>query len=253
MGGSNFIYLPTWAKATAIFVLVATLLAAIFIALKYVGEAKYPDWILISMSVAQISASGLAASLILFFSQRSIDIGGLVHRSDVYLTSEVPDGVKRLESLGRAHEGKLADVTMRVVHAKGSYGAIYIGAIDKMKFRFRVTLNVNSLTALFYISENVLEQKEPIETLFEDFYRVAKRGGYSVDIQEEVEEFDKQNSLNIYAYKDFGEGFLHDTEKRLASVQQVAHMLRALCLQATRSELKIAFASAPGRKLPFGR
>jgi hypothetical protein len=80
----NLIYLPAWVKVVSIAILSLCLIFSMAIALSFIGQPDRSDWILLAMSIAQVTASGLVLSLVVFFSERDLSVSALRQKSEEF-------------------------------------------------------------------------------------------------------------------------------------------------------------------------
>ena len=63
---SSIIYAPAWVKFSAIALFCLALSLSGYVTIKFIGKSNNEDYILISMSLAQMALSGLAVSIVIF-------------------------------------------------------------------------------------------------------------------------------------------------------------------------------------------
>lgn len=237
MQSDSYIYLPGWVKLAAIVVLSVTLFGALGVAGLGVMGAGEAGWIEVSMAVVQISVSGLALALVLFFSQRAISVDRLVRKSDEYMERDVPAALRRFERITPGPLGSLA----KVAHAPGAYGAWYDCWIDDMALNFRFGLRMRHVTVNVFLPRSHFPSVPETQQILKATLKRAKDVGFDYDMAEETQERDGRDYVTIYFMQSLDSGFLFDTERRLSLLQQVSLVLRSLCINARRQGRRLAY------------
>ena len=96
MDSNFFLYLPRWVKIISISVLVFSLILGVVIAVYFAARQDKSDYVLIGMSLAQTSASGLLLALVVFFSEKDNSIKLLIKKTKHFLKKEIPHGLQRI-------------------------------------------------------------------------------------------------------------------------------------------------------------
>ncbi|NML74377.1 hypothetical protein HHL25_09610 [Rhizobium sp. S-51] len=243
MDGQHFIYTPYWLRVVAIVCLTAILALSIVVTIFYIHTNK-EDWILLALSAAQVSASGLVVVLFLFFSARDVGSTGLQHKADRFLCTTFPSACALIDfpvaeprtwgdmKIGQRFIRKnreQAPTEVLVRHNMGENAAFYrIGKQDRA-LTMRLQANVYELTVSYYFPAASQGEVEGLKDKLDwALQRYTEIGGYAISWYFSKEEFDSRTYASVHLTRVFPEDFLENEKLKLFFCQDVAASTRSL-------------------------
>ncbi|WP_139112675.1 hypothetical protein [Hoeflea olei] len=243
MEHKNFIYTPIWVRILSIGALAVTLVMSLFVTWSYLDTDK-DTWVLVAMSLAQVSASGLAFVLVIFYSSRDAGVAGLRQKTNTFLCRVIPrvllfidfpkpaaaDWKKAKTSGGRIRKDLAnSPTTIAIKKISGDNSALYTVNALSERLTLRVQVNVWELTVSYYFpaqSEADLERlKGQLDWAMSRFTQIA---GYKESWYFSEEEFDQQTYVSVHLTKNFDRDFLDDDRQKLNFAQDLAASSRSL-------------------------
>jgi len=234
---NSIIYAPAWVKLVAIILFVLALFVAVYVAVRYVGKPDSGDYILTAMSLAQIALSGLAVTVVIFFSQREIGLKGLVKKTKYFLTDELFLGLGRIEYSPVFCKAEDFNLNVRVSHSDGAIGATYRIFVADSSIYMRVNLNVMRFIVLYYFPCVSGRTVVDLEALLEAVLAGARNAGYEFKIRRQTEFLDGDCECDVlYLYNNQPEGdFLINSMQRLFWIQDIILMTRSVLIESKRN------------------
>lgn len=243
MKRKNFVYTPFWVRVISILALFLTLSIALYVTYYYLGSGR-ETWILASLGVAQVTASGLVVVLLVFFSERDASVERLQVRTDFFLLRTLPRALVFIDfPLSTAKDwrkGKFSIRRMRrnrrnsptridVIHSSGNCEAYYrIKALGE-KITLRVQLNVSELTVSYYFpskdSNDIGEIKNKMAWAISRYTDIGK---YIASWYFSTEKFDGKTYISVHLAKEFSPDFLEKEAEKLKFSQDVTASTRSL-------------------------
>lgn len=258
MESRSFIYAPGWVKVVALGVLAFTLASAIGVSLYFLGKENRQDWILVAMSLGQVAASGIVIALVVFFSEKDVNIISLQKRSErlfletfprACLLIDFPEGEfklwesKRIKGNDIVQALRNSKTTIQVKHMPGQIDAYYHicrESGDSMIMRLQV--NVGEVVVSYYIPavcENEMHEiSKKLEWAFSRYYEV---GGYVGGWYFSREDFDGLTYASIHLTKDFGPDFLENERKKLFMSNDVAATTRGIMKDCVKNSISMSY------------
>ena len=250
MEGKSLIYAPSWVKAISIFVLACALGSSIALAVYYVGQEDREDWILLSMSLAQVAASGLVLGLVVFFSERDVNVLGLQKRCERFLLKTLPEAFLLidypLEGFEDFQEGKRRSISrktllrksrtkIKVAHSSGSISSFYrINALNE-ELNMLVKANIWELVVSYYFPVTSVEESNSIrETMEWAFAGYTELDNFHMSWNVDSQAFDgtEQKYAAFHFKKEYGKEFLEDGRAQAFFAQMVTALTRSLIREA---------------------
>lgn len=243
MNGQTFFYTPVWVKILALSTLTVTLLFSLVVAWLYV-RTEHETWVLVAMSVAQVSASGLVVALLVFFSARDIGAIGVQLKADQFLGRTVPRALLYIDypldaavdwqrkkvgllRIRRAAKRSCTGISLR--HTPGSNAAIYFIKTRSASLVLRIQANVSEITVSYYFPASTEAETDRLKTDLDwALSRYISVGGYHQSWYFSVEEFDDTPYVSVHLTKRFSDDFLDDEREKMAFAQDVAASTRSL-------------------------
>lgn len=243
MDSKNFLYTPIWVRILSIGALAITLVMSLFVTWHYL-ETDKETWLLVAMSLAQVSASGLAFALVIFYSSKDAGLSGLQQKTNVFLCRVLPRNLllidvptpllldwKNAKISRRQINRDLSNSPTRVSIQKVSGGnsALYhVNALGE-NLNLRVQVNVWELTISYYFpakSElDVDRLKDQLEWAMSRFTQII---GYKESWYFSNEDFDQKSYVSVHLTKDFDSDFLDDDRQKLNFAQDLTASTRSL-------------------------
>lgn len=136
MENKNFIYTPIWVRVLSIGALSITLVMSLLVTWHYLDTEK-ETWLLVAMSLAQVSASGLAFTLVVFYSSKDAGISGLQHKTNLFLCRVLPRTLLLIDFPNPA----VSDWKKSLIPVKGRLAKIWPSLLRPSVFRkYRVAI-----------------------------------------------------------------------------------------------------------------
>jgi len=260
VNGQNFFYTPVWVKVVALSTLTMTLLFSLAIAWLYV-RTDDETWVLVAMSVAQVSASGLVVALLVFFSARDIGAIGVQLKADQFLGRTVPRALlyidcpldeavdwqrKKVGLLRIRRATKRSRTRIRLRHTAGSNAAFYFIETRATSLVLRIQANVSEITVSYYFPAASGDETDRLKTDLEwALSRYTAVGGYHQSWYFSVEDFDDSPYVSVHLTRCFSEDFLDDEREKMAFVQDVAASTRSLIKDCAARGVPLARGTVP--------
>lgn len=250
MESKSLIYAPNWVKALSLVVLVVALAGAVTMAAYYVGQKDRQDWILISMSLAQAAASGLVIGVVVFFSERDVNVAGLQRRCEQFLLKTVPDAFLLIDyplggfadyqdrSVGRVTIGRLrrkSRTRVDVAHSEGDTAAFYRVHALGGTLHMLVKVNVWEVVVSYYFpARSADDETRILERMDWAFAGYTRLDTFTMSSNVDAQPFDETGNLYVAVHfkKEYDAEFLENERAKLFFVQMVAALTRSLIREA---------------------
>lgn len=227
----QLIYLPAWVKVVLVAVLAATLGAAIYIAISFIGVPEKSDWILLAVTGAQLAATVLIASLVLFFSQTDDSINALDKKADQFLKKVIPASLEKITApnLGL---GRLRVVTGG---SRDVFGYNYIlHDAEGFQLKIWIGLNVRRIFVIYFVSGEGPTTVADLQRIFRFTFGGAESVGFKANFEEGVVE--DERIVSIWLTADATERLLTSPMDKLFWSQDVAMMTQSFLRTALRNK-----------------
>ncbi len=258
MESRNFIYAPGWVKVVALSVLVFTLASAIGVSLYFLGKEEKQDWILVAMSLGQVAASGIVIAIVVFFSEKDVNVINLQRRAErlfletfprACLLIDFPEGEfkdwgnKKMRANDIAQALKNSKTSIKVNHIPGQIDAYYyISRESGGSIVMRLQVNVGEVVVSYYIpaksEDDTHEIARVLKWAFSRYYEV---GGYVGGWYFSKEDFDGLTYASIHLTKDFGPDFLENERKKLFMSNDVAATTRGIMKDCVKNGISMSY------------
>ncbi len=257
MEGKSLIYAPNWVKALSILVLLGALGTALGLAAYYVGQEGRQDWILVSMSLAQAAASGLVLGLVVFFSERDVNVRGLRQRCELFLQKTVPDSLLLVDyplegfsGSGRSMQAptlreirRKTGTRVEVAHSRGDVSAFYrVHALDEV-LHMLVKVNVWEVVVSYYFPVSGAEEGERVrESMNWAFQGFTQLDSFAMNWNVDQQSFDDSGTVyaGFHFKKEYGREFLEDERSKMFLAQMVTALTRSLIREAKSQGVQLS-------------
>lgn len=241
----KIIYLPSWIKITIISALILCLGVAVFISISFVGVPDHSDWILLSLSLAQVAATALVISLVLIFGEREANLGILTSKTERLLLTHLPQTLARIED----SHGKKPTISVSAIN--NIFGANYILETENIKTKMWVGLNVDRIIIAYFIKSS--ESADTIKNIFQYTFGGAESVGYKVNFEEATIKTSGEKILSIWCTwpaiqngSNLSTELISNPEKKLFIIQDIAMMTQSFIRTAERNSISILTDTDPG-------
>ena len=139
------------------------------------------DHTLTALAVAQLSASGLVVSFILFFSEKEMSTRLLRGKTDRFLEQDLLTSLSRITI---KDGGAVKPVSASILDSEQGidrFGRVFTLSSDQQQLRMWVGLNVHRFLVLYFLKLPEAQTLEQLEQQFEITFSGAKSVGYHVD------------------------------------------------------------------------
>lgn len=233
---SNFIFLPPWAKALSIIVLLVSLATSTYLIYHFVSKGGMSDHTLSALAVAQLSATGLVAAFILFFSEREMSSKLLRGKTDRFLEDDLLTSLSRITVRDGSGTKPVSASILDQEEGIDRFGRVFTLSSEQQDLRMWVGLNVHRFLVLYFLK---LPDDKTLEQLEQDFmitFSGAKTVGYGVDYLSA--EFPEENIACIRASYSVPEvAFLAKPTLKLYWANDIALMTQSLFRTALRNDI----------------
>lgn len=239
---SRVLYVPSWARRLAIAVLVLLFVGSIGLC-AYVLGAKMDDrtdLLLLSLSILQTSAAGIAFVVVLFYSRRDANMAMLVRQSDDFLKIHMRNALRKVSvpSLGikafKVDDGGAKDV----------FGHLLIMTGGAVTVPLWVGLNVHRLFVIYYLAREPEDDfVERVKAIFNFTFGGAMDAGFKANYEPAV--VDGEPILSIWLYAQTDHDLLTNPLQKLFWSQDVAMMTESFIRTALRNGLNLTTRCKP--------
>jgi hypothetical protein len=241
----SFIHVPLRIKRIALALLVLVLLTSISMTAFYVladnpKDPKYADWILVSMSVAQIALAGFAGALVLFYTEREVGTDVLQAKTSLFLDVQLPDVLSKVSAnYGRRNEGS------RVIQLGRSdiFGAAYELHCGKDQVKLWVGLNVSRLIVIYWVEAEAEAEiknfQSQLEQTFQFTFGGAQKVGFSTYF-EPAKSPSGRSIISIWSSIKLDQNLLLQPSDRLFWMQDIAMMTESFWRTALRNQVSLS-------------
>lgn len=237
---SKIIYVPKPIKILVIFILLMILGSALYFTYFYVQEAKNSDWVIVSLSIAQISSSGLVLFLLLIYAERGSSVKLLRSKSEEFIKVLIPRAFDENAII-------LKDETVALkAEVIASYGPlfhfykIYAEKDPSKALRMGLVFNLRRLAVYLYLPKNgkhFKDQKE-VEAYFEHGFKITESVGYSCSVTESTEPFFNQRCYILaFTHENLGNEFIDKPTDKLFFAQDISEMVKWYLSQEIAGDL----------------
>ena len=241
----KIIYLPTWIKISVVTTLAFCLISAIYVSLSYIGIPEHSDWILLSLSLAQLAATALIISLILIFGEREENIEYLKDKTNLFLKHQLPKVLEKIED----SEGE--KVTTSTSQPNNIFGINYELITENTKIKMWAGINVDRVIISYFVKST--KPLEEIKEIFKYTFGGAETVGYKINYEEATTITHNEKILSIWctwpAINDSSQlatELLSNPEKKLFIIQDIAMMTQSFLRTAERQKINAYPDSSPG-------
>lgn len=241
----RLIYVPRPARVAALALLtlsltVALVAVATFVALEDPAQPRFSDWILVGMSLAQLSLSGLAIALILFYSEREANAGALQDKAGYVLTQQIPEVLRKVTP---SFELRHRQTRVEMTGQSDIFGAAYRLQAEEHVLRVWIGLNVSRLFVIFWIDEaGGAHGPAPTAAALQEVFRFTFGGAEDVGYRTRYEaaRAGERQIVSIWSTVDCGSNLLSEPSKRLFWIQDIAMMIESFWRTSIRNGLQTA-------------
>jgi len=203
-------------------------------------DPKYADWILLSMSVVQITLAGIAGAFILFFSEREVGTDVLQKKTDYFLTELLPVVLAKVSpSYDQRHIGSRVTKLGR----SDIFGAAYELSCGTQKMKLWLGLNVSRIIVIYWIEANTGDDlKQTIADIQKTFFFTfegAKKVGYSTNFEPATSPANKP-IVSIWSNIMLEQNLLLQPSDRLFWMQDIAMMTESFWRTAIRNKVQLS-------------
>ncbi len=241
----GLIHIPQKIRNIALWLLGVALLSAVVMTTFYVAadnpkDPKYADWILLSMSVVQITLAGFAGGLVLFFSEREVGTDVLQQKTDQFLNELLPSVLAKISpSYDQRHIGSRVTKLGR----SDIFGAAYELSCGTQKMKLWVGLNVSRIIVVYWIDvDKSTDQSKVIIDLQKAFFFTfegANKVGFSTNFEPARSPTNKP-IVSIWSNIKLEQNLLLQPSDRLFWMQDIAMMTESFWRTAIRNKVQLS-------------
>lgn len=236
---TELIFVPFWLRVFSITMLSLLLVSGVVFTFHYIGAEGMEDWILVSITSAQVAASGLTAVLLIMYSSRSISTKGLEEKTEIFLSKLVPEQIRKISSASKDTTWKIDTHIVERSPILYSYRVVVADGNKNFEMSFSMLLNVKRLAIYVYIDAHNF-----------DLDRVKQVLGYTIEVSEGVgytcsfntsyeERFSKKSHMVAFVNEGLGEDFLTNSYSQLFFLNDITMLIRSFLLYQNRNEIEM--------------
>ncbi len=248
MRTENLLFLPPAVKVVAILILVAAIIFSGTLTAYYVFWIDAENtFVLAALSVFQVTTSGAAIVLVLFFSRRALGRDALMKETTKWLIKDLKSALDLIDLPFNPNPNhwstaqkaaKLSRASVTLEHQNGANAAHYLVSAFDVKLFMRITLNSHRFIVLYYVPSRSDDDIRRVEDATDIVLSGARLAGYDSRIAVSPAPWDPATRfVEIYCIKEVKRGFLMDSSERLYWSQDIATMTRSLIIQLKRHGL----------------
>lgn len=241
LDAKRIVYLPRWARILTLLLSVMALLTSLGISIRLAFTAEHSEFILLSMSVAQISLGGMLFVVSLFFSARDESISLLQKRSDEFLRVQVPQALARIS----VPESGIARFTVESEGQNDIFGIRFHLKSGDFRFPIWIGLNVRRIFAIYFVN---MDGKPPayvdeIKRIFAFTFGGAELINFKSHYETAV--VDGEHILSIWLTAPTVPDLLTNPNEKLFWAQDVAMMTESFLRTAIRNGVPLETRTKP--------
>lgn len=231
------LHAPTWVKFVSLILLLVAFTVATLVTIAYVGEDK-ADWILISISLAQIALTGIVFLLIYFFSERDHSTKNLRKLSDRFIDEDVKKSLEKIELYFCGEEKVNVSVSQECTGIFGREISIKCGEFFANLW---VGINVNKIWCIYTFDDLLPDRHLNESDILKELAATiegAKSTGYEVGVTRLASRDKGAFSLCATNLVENDPHMLTNSHRRLFFANDIAMMTHSLINTAWRAGIK---------------
>lgn len=240
----KILYLPLWVKVVTVAALLVCLTVSITISIAFIGVPQHTDWILVSMALAQLSATALLISLTVIFGEREANIDILKTKTDQFLTQHAPKVLKRIED----NDGDNPEIDISAPN--NIFGVNYILKTSGAQMKMWLGLNVDRVIVIYFIKGISVEEAKNI---YKYTFGGAETVGYNINYETTMLPKNNEEIISIWCTwpkiqnaDNLATDLLNHPEKKLFIIQDIAMMTQSFMRTSQRAKVNIFTDGNPG-------
>lgn len=240
----KILYLPLWVKVVTVAALLVCLTVSITISIAFIGVPQHTDWILVSMALAQLSATALLISLTVIFGEREANIDILKTKTDQFLTQHAPKVLRRIED----NDGDNPEIDISAPN--NIFGVNYILKTSGAQMKMWLGLNVDRVIVIYFIKGISVEEAKNI---YKYTFGGAETVGYNINYETTMLPKNNEEIISIWCTwpkiqnaDNLATDLLNHPEKKLFIIQDIAMMTQSFMRTSQRAKVNIFTDGNPG-------
>ena len=205
------------------------LMSAAYLTYIYV-DGNDPDWAVVTMSITQISASGLIIFLLLIFAERGTNEQRLREKSKDFMENMITSSINENELT--SSNGMKTPLKCEILHSDGPlvrFYKIYAEGNEKNHMTFSLLFNLKRFALYLYLPKTtkMFKNLKDAEDYFAHGMTIARGIGYSCSITESHEEFFGQRCYMLaFTQETLSDDFIDKPINKLFYAQDISLMLK---------------------------
>lgn len=227
---SKIIYVPGWVKVTVIIVLGLILASASYFTFFYVEAGNSSDWVIVTMSIAQLAASALIVFMLLIYAERGTNEKRLREKSRDFMQNLVLKAMTDNVLTGR--NGEKIAINAKIVDTDGPlfcYYRLWPENDPKNHLTVGMVFNLKRFAVYLYLpsKSKMLKTIKDAEDYFKHGMSISEDVGYKCHISESYEGFFEQRCLILsFSQENLPEDFIDKPINKLFYAQDISQMLK---------------------------
>lgn len=239
----KILYLPLWVKVITVVALLICLSVSIAISIAFIGVPQHTDWILMSMALAQVSATALLVSLIVIFGEREANIDILKNKTEQFLTLHAPKIFRRIED----NNGENPEIS--VSKPNNIFGVNYSLKTSEAQMKMWLGVNVDRVIVIYFAKGLSAEEAKEI---YKYTFGGAETVGYSINYEAVMLPKTNEEIISIWCTwpkiqnaDNLATDLLNHPEKKLFIIQDIAMMTQSFLRTSQRANINICTVGNP--------
>lgn len=235
MEQKSLVYVPKWVKTFALILLCLSFIAGLCIAFAaFLYEKK--EWAEPGLSIAQFSVYGIAAAIIILYSERETSVLRLSERMDEFFCVDLKnalDGI-RMPVLGSMHG---ESIRVECHHLKSQPRAFYLIKYNSYDLLVQVDANLRQIVVMYHYPVSSGAHASALDEKFKATINPAKDVGWIFSSVIALERFDNRHYYELFFRMKMSTDFLLNSTDIFFWVTDISAMTRSALLHGISSGL----------------
>lgn len=221
----QLLFLPPWARVMTLCATLLTLGASVAVALTLMGDGERADWILVAMSLAQLSLAAFLFVIVAFYSSRDENVDRLLTRSDEFLCRHVRKALTKVT----VPDIGVTEMRVECEPASNIFGRRFRLTQGDFEYHLWIGLNVHRLFVIYFVSAPADDPTyaEHLKKVFNFTFGGAEAVNYKANY--ELAHVGGESVVSIWLTAPTAKDLLTDPTEKLFWAQDIAMMTGPSC------------------------
>jgi hypothetical protein len=240
----GFIHVSRHIRIAVLIILASALALAIAVTAYYVkldnpADPKFSDWILVGMSLVHLALTGLAAALLLFYTEKEVGTRELLKKTDYFLEVYVPE---TLAKASPSYATRLAGCQVAKLGRSDIFGAAYELSQGSKRLKIWLGVNVSRLIVIYWFEDPAAEKQalaDRLKTSFQFTFGGAEKVGFSTYFEPATLKAD-HHIISVWSSIKLPHNLLLEPSERLFWLQDITMMTESLWRTAIKENIALS-------------